>query len=160
MIQVPSNKPHIPANVAKEASQQISKEVQKNEQVAKQSITKPVAPKITNISRGPEMDSAALAVRLAALATEAKEVDKQRKFKEILEKVIELTGLKEPEAAMEEASKRLQEEIETELERIQANKELMEEAHDWEKFADLLAGMGEEVAEGLIATLKESIREL
>ncbi|MFC1510766.1 hypothetical protein ACFL5U_00035 [Candidatus Margulisiibacteriota bacterium] len=155
---VPSNKPHIPAPAAKEAAKDVKKGVQKEDQAAK--APRKVAPRVTNVGRGPEMDSAALAVRLAALATEAKEMEKAREFKEILEKVIELTGMTEPEAAMEEASKQLQKEIFAELERIKANKELMDEAQDWQKFADLLASMGTENAEAMVGMLRDAVREL
>ena len=160
MIQVPSNKPHIPANVAKEAAKEVSKEAQKQDTAAKAQSQKPIAPRLSNVGRGPELDSQAIAVKLAAMATEAKGKEKAREFKEILQKVIEFTGISEPEAAMEEASKRLQKEIETELERIKGTKELMEEAEDWQRFADLLERMGPEQAEAMLAMLKEAIHDL
>ncbi|MFH1825880.1 MAG: hypothetical protein ABH823_01130 [bacterium] len=161
MIHVPSNKPHIPPSVAKEAAKEVSKPANQLDQADKTQNQKSVAPKLSNVGRGPELDSRAIAVRLAALATEAKKKEiGYEEFERILNQVIELTGLMDPEAALEEANQRLQKEIETELEKIMANKELMDEAKDWEKFAELLANMGQETAQAMIGMLNDSIKEL
>ena len=61
---------------------------------------------------------------------------------------------------MEEANKRLQKDIETQLERIKKSKDLMEEASAWQGFAELLNSMGEEQAEAFVSMMKESISEL
>lgn len=154
MIKVPGQKPHVPPPI-------VPKEAAKETQKAAEQPARPVAPLGPGIGRGPEMDARAIAVRLAALATEAKEKEiAAEEFERILEEVIELTGLKEPQAALEEANRKLQKEIEIELEKIKANAELMEEAEDWQKFAELLSRMGPEAVETMIGMLKESIRTL
>lgn len=151
MIRVPGEKPFVPPISPKEA---------KPEKVEE----KPTAPKVIpkeGIGRGPEMDSRAIAVRLAALATEAKEKEiAAEEFERIIEEVIKLTGLKEPQAAMEEANRKLQKEIELELERIKSSKELMEEAEDWQRFAELLAMMNKEQVKAFLGILKDEIRGL
>lgn len=85
-----------------------------------------------------ELDSRAIAVRMAALATDAKARDLS--FEEIVEKVIKETGLSEVQAAMEEANRKVQKEIEDELDKIKENKELMEEAAAWQELANILEG--------------------
>ena len=126
MIRVPGEKPHVPPPITpKEANA---------EKKAEEKGRPTKGPARPAIGRGPEMDARAIAVRLAALAAEAKEKDvAAEEFERILEEVIQLTGLKEPEAALAEANRRLQKEIELELERIKSNKELMEEADGWQK---------------------------
>lgn len=95
------------------------------------------APSRPAVSREPyELDSRAIAVRMAALATDAKE--RELSFEEIIEKVIKETGLTDVQAAFEEANRKLQKEIEEELEKIKKNKELMEEAGSWQELAELL----------------------
>lgn len=151
MMRVPGEKPFIPKIIPKEAN----KEVEKTEQPAAKPLPVP-----SSIGRGPELDARAIAVRLSALATEAKKKEiSADEFKRILDEVITLTGLKEPEAAMQEAARRLQEEIEIELQKIKDNKDLMEEAEDWQRFADLLERMGTEQAEAMLTMFNESIRE-
>ena len=156
MIRVPHGKPHVPPPVTpKEAAKEAKKAGDEKGQQAK------AAPARPGIGRGPEMDSRALAVRLAALATEAKEKEvAAEEFERILEEVIKLTGLKDPQAAMETANKKLQKEIEIELQRIKDNKDLMEEAEDWQKFGELLARMGQEQVEAFIGMLQGEIRAL
>jgi hypothetical protein len=155
MIRVPGEKPHVPPPVSpKEAG----KEAKKAEEEARPARPAPARPEI---GRGPEMDARAIAVRLAALATEAKEKEiAAEEFERILEEVIELTGLNEPEAALEEANRRLQKEIELELEKIKSNKELMEEAESWQRFGELLAQMNEEQVSAFIGLLQTEIRGL
>ncbi|MFH1684016.1 MAG: hypothetical protein ABIA67_03955 [Candidatus Margulisiibacteriota bacterium] len=156
MIQVPHNKPHIPPPIVpKDAGKEAKKA---DDQSSRQA--KPLPAK-ANIGRGPELDSRAIAVRLAALATEAKEKEVAgHEFERILEEVIKLTNLKDPQAAMEAASKQLQEEIETELEKIKKNKDLMEEADSWQKFGDLLSQMNKEQVEAFLGLLQSEIRAL
>jgi len=150
MMRVPGEKPFIPPVSPKEVKPEKAAE-------EKPAVAKPV-PR-GNIGRGPEMDSSAIAVRLAALATEAKEKEiGADEFERILEEVINLTGLKEPQAALEEANRRLQKEIEIELQKIKENKELMEEAESWQEFAKLLAQMSEGQIENFLGLLKETIR--
>ncbi len=96
------------------------------------------AGKSGQVARAPSMDSHAIAVALASAAKEAKE--KELSFHEILQRVIDLTGIKNPQGAMEEANRQLQEEIDKTLDDIKSNKELMEEAQGWESFAELLGG--------------------
>ncbi|MBN2058757.1 MAG: hypothetical protein JW782_08165 [Candidatus Saganbacteria bacterium] len=157
MIWVPGGgKPHVPPSIQ---PKEVGKDAKKvDDQSGRQA--KP-APGRADIGRGPEMDARAIAVRLAALATEAKEKEiATEEFEKILEEVIKLTGLKDPQAAMEAANKRLQEEIETELEKIKANKDLMEEADSWEKFGELLSHMNKEQVEAFIGLLQNEIRAL
>jgi hypothetical protein len=153
MIRVPGEKPHVPPPITpKEA---------KGEKKAEEKGRPAKAPSRAEIGRGPEMDARAIAVRLAALAAEAKEKEvAAEEFERILEEVIQLTGLKEPEAALAEANRRLQKEIELELERIKSNKELMEEADGWQRFAELLSQMSEEQVEAFIGLLKGEIKAL
>jgi len=152
MMRVPGERPFVPQITPKEAN----KEAEKTEQQA----IKPQQPAPSSIGRGPELDSRAIAVRLSALATEAKKKEiSADEFKRILDEVITLTGLKSPEAAMAAASKKLQEEIEIELQKIKDNKDLMEEAEDWQQFADLLERMGSEQAEAMLSMFNESIKE-
>ncbi|MDI6731193.1 MAG: hypothetical protein QME05_01245 [Candidatus Margulisbacteria bacterium] len=153
MIRVPGERPFVPKITPKEAN----KEAEKTEQQA----AKPQQPVPSSIGRGPELDARAIAVRLSALATEAKKREiSADEFKRVLDEVITLTGLKEPEAAMQAASKKLQEEIEIELQKIKDNKDLMEEAEDWQRFADLLERMGPQQAEAMLGMLKASIHDL
>ena len=150
MMRVPGDKPFIPPVSPKEVKPDKAAE-------EKPAAAKPV-PK-GNIGRGPEMDASAIAVRLAALATEAKEKEiAADDFERILEEAINLTGLKEPQAALEEANRRLQKEIELELQKIKDNKELMEEAESWQEFAKLLSQMNEGQIENFLGLLKETIR--
>ena len=101
------------------------------------------------------------AERLAALATEAKEKEiGAKEFERILEEVIKLTGLKDPQAAMEAANEKLQKEIELMMAKIKANKELMDEADSWQKFGELLASMNQEQVESFIGLLQNEIRAL
>jgi hypothetical protein len=139
MIRVPGEgKPHVPPPIT---PKEVGKEVQK-EAKAKPGKTAPAKP---GIGRGPELDARAIAVRLAALTAEAKKKEiATEEFERILQKVIEFTGLQEPEAAMEEANRKLQKEIELELEKIKKNKDLMDEADSWQKFAELLTQMNKE----------------
>ena len=150
MIRVPGERPFVPPLTPKEVKPEKGPE------------EKPAAPKAApreGIGRGPEMDARAIAVRLAALATEAKEKEiGTEAFERILEEVINLTGLTEPQAAMEEANRRLQKEIEVELQKIKDNKELMEEADSWQEFAKVLSQMSEGQVESFLGMLKETIR--
>lgn len=155
MIHVPSGKPHVPPPITpKDTGKPVEKP---QDQGAKQAKAAPQR----GIGRGPEWDAASIAVRLAALATDAKEKEVQAEdFKRILEDVIKLTNLKDPQAAMEAANKKLQEEIETELEKIKGNKDLMDEAESWEKFGELLSRMDKEQVQVFIDLLQNEIKAL
>lgn len=159
MIQVPSNKPPAPPPInPKDIGKDVKKTEQETARPAKTTHAKPGQP---TIGRGPELDARAIAVRLAALATEAKGKEiAAEEFEHILEEVIKLTGLKNPQAALEEANRKLQKEIELELEKIKANKELMEEAGDWQKFGELLMQMNKDQVESFLGLMKDSIKEL
>ena len=154
MIRVPHGKPHVPPPVSPKEAGKVIKAGEEGKQ-AKPAPAKP------GIGRGPELDARAIAVRLAALATEAKEKEvAAEEFERILEEVIKLTGLKDPQAAMEAANKKLQKEIEIELQKIKENKDLMEEAEDWQRFAELLSQMNKEQIESLLGLLKQEVRGL
>lgn len=103
------------------------------------------------------LDSHAMAVRLAALAVEAKE--KELSMAKIIQRAIEETGMTNPQSAMEEVNKRMQKEIEEVLNEIKSNKELMEEAEAWEALGDLLeSNLTKEQAEAFIELVQSHIR--
>jgi hypothetical protein len=105
------------------------------------------------------LDSHAMAVRLAALAVEAKE--KELSMAKIIERAIEETGMTNPEAAMEEVNNRIQKEIEEVLNEIKNNKELMEEAEAWEALGDLLeSNLTKEQAQAFIDLVESHIKEM
>ncbi|MBU0573043.1 MAG: hypothetical protein ABIJ26_00135 [Candidatus Margulisiibacteriota bacterium] len=113
-----------------------------------------------NVGRGPEhMDAAAMAVALAAAAAKARE--KELSFEEIIQRVIDMTGITNAQDAMEEANRKIHKEIEAELQRIKDNKDLMEEAEAWEEFAQMLESeMGEEQAQTFVNLLNAEVRGL
>lgn len=163
MIQVPGGgKPHVPPHITpKEGGKEVQEAKEQPAQAAKAGAKGKAAAARPSIGRGPELDARAIAVRLAALATEAKEKEiSGEEFERILEEVIKLTGLKDPQAAMEAANKKLQKEIEAELEKIKANKELMKDAESWQQFADLLSQMDKEQVEAFIGMMQGEIRAL
>ena len=147
MIKVPGEKPFVPHVTP-------PKEAKQGEKLTEQPVAKPSAR--PGIGRGPELDAHAIATRLAVLAVEAKE--RELKFEDIIDRVIEETGMTNPQAAVEEANRKLQKEIEDELQRIKENKELMEEAETWQEFAGVLSRMNEEQVEAFLGLLKETIR--
>ncbi|MCX5750731.1 MAG: hypothetical protein NT099_03560 [Candidatus Saganbacteria bacterium] len=160
MIKVPGEgiKPYVPPPIT-------PKEAKGGQPVEEEQYSKPTQPmpKEAQIGRGPEMDSRAIAVRMAAAVTEAKkkDIDKEMKFEEIVRKVIEQTGMQEAEAAMAEASKQLQKDIETTLDEIKSNRDLMEEAEAWQDFAELLSSkLSQEQLEDFFGVLKEEIKNL
>jgi DNA polymerase III delta prime subunit len=106
-----------------------------------------------------ELDSRAIAVRMAALATDAKARDLS--FDEIVEKVIKETGLSEAQAAMEEANRKIQKEIDEELDKIKQNKELMEEAAAWQELANILeAGMSSDQVKEFLSMIDDEIKKI
>lgn len=106
-----------------------------------------------------ELDSRAIAVRMAALATDAKAKDLS--FEEIVEKVIKETGLSEAQTAMEEANRKIQKEIEEELDKIKGNKELMEEAVAWQELANILeGGMSNDQVKEFLSLIDGEIKRL
>ena len=119
MIKVPGERPFVPHITPKEA---------KGEEKIEDKPTAPKpAPKGESIGKGPEMDTRAIQVRMAAMATEAKAKEiSAEEFEEILEEAIKLTGLKDPQAALEEADRRRQKEIDIELEKIKSMKSFAE----------------------------------
>jgi len=142
---------------------QAPKEANSDEKKSQDTTSRPAAPLVgkSSIGRGPELDAQAIAVRLAVLATEAKkkEIDAEE-FERILQEVINLTGLEEPQAAMEEANRKMQKEIEVALQAIKDNKDLMEEAEAWESFAEILARLTEGQAEAILTMMHEEIKAL
>jgi hypothetical protein len=149
-IKGPGEKPFIPPITPKE----VKPEKGADEKLTPQPAVK--APAQPGIGRGPELDAHAIATRLAILASEAKE--KELKFEDILDRVIEETGMTNPQSAMEEANRKMQKEIEEEVIKIKENKELMEEAESWQEFSEVLARMNEGQVEGFLGLLKETIR--
>ena len=155
MIHVPGDKPHVP--------QITPKEIKAEPQADKTSQTARGAKQIPNIGKGPTYDAAAAAHRgkaiagmLAGLAMEAEK--KELSFAEIVQRVIDLTGITNPEAAMEEANRKMQKEIDDELEAIKANKDLMEEAASWEAFANILESkLSDEQIQSFIGLLKAEV---
>lgn len=109
------------------------------------------------IGKGPEMDTQAIQTRIAVLATEAKQ--RELKFEEIIELVIKMTGLTNPEAAMEEANRKQQKEIDDTLEAIKSNKDLMEEAESWQALAEMLEReLNNDQRSAFLDLLKDTIR--
>jgi hypothetical protein len=105
------------------------------------------------------LDSHAMSVRLAALATEAKE--KELSMAKIVERAIEETGMTNPQAAMEEVNKHLQKEIDEILDTIKSNKELMEQAESWQALGDLLEhSMTKGQAEAFIQLVEAQIKAM
>ncbi len=103
------------------------------------------------------LDSHAIAVRLAVLATEAKQ--KELSMARIIEYAIEVTGMTNPEAAMAEVNKRIQKEIDEVLDEIKNNKELMEEAEAWQALGDLLeSNLTPEQAQAFIDLVEAQIK--
>ncbi len=121
-------------------------------------LQRETAPQRSSVAREPfELDGRGIAVRMAAMAHEAKE--KELSFEEIIDKVIKETGLMEPQSAMEEANRKLQKEIENEIENILKNKGLMEEAKSWEELADLLENsMSEEQVSNFVGLLEQELK--
>jgi hypothetical protein len=151
-IKGPGEKPFVPPINPKDSKPEKAVEEKLSPQPA---VKAPVQP---GIGRGPEFDAHAIATRMAILATEAKE--KELKFEDIIDRVIAETGMTNPQQALEEANRKLQEEIENEIEKIKANKELMEEAESWQEFAQLLSNLSQEQVEGFLGLIKETIRTL
>jgi len=149
-IKGPGEKPFVPPISAKEVKPEKAPEEKLTPQPAVKAPTQP------GIGRGPELDAHAIATRLALLATEAKE--KELKFEDIIDRVIQETGMTNPQSAMEEANRKIQKEIEDEIVKIKENKELMEEAEAWQHFAQVLSRMNEEQVENFLGLLKETIR--
>lgn len=149
-IKGPGEKPFTPPVSPKDIKSQKGPE----EKLVQQPAVK--APAQPGIGRGPELDAHAIATRLAVMAAEAKE--KELKFEDIIDRAIQETGMTNPQAAMEEVNRRVQQEIEDEIGKIKENKDLMDEAEAWQHFAELLAHMNEEQVESFLGLLKESIR--
>lgn len=152
-MRVPGERPHIQPPISpKEANK--PQEAKPEEQASK-----PIPAPKEGFTKGPELDSRAIAVRMAALAHEAKE--KEFSFEEIIQRAIDETGSTNPQAAMEEANRKIQKEIDDVLVAIKENKELMEEAEAWQEFANILEQeLSEEQVSGFLDVIKDSIRSL
>jgi hypothetical protein len=154
MIKVPGERPYVPQITPKEMK--VDQPEAKPQQIQGQNIP--------NIGKGPEYDTAAIAQRakavsgmLAALAIEAEE--KELSFIDIIDRIMRLTGITNPEAAMEEANRKLQKEIEDELQAIKSNDELMKDAKSWEEFAELLESqLDEDQVKNFINILKAEVQ--
>ena len=143
MIRVPGQGPVVPWKKVEETTPEIRKPMP--------------APKEGN--KGPDFDARSIAVRMAALAVEAKE--KELSFEEIIQRAIDETGMTNPEAAVEEASRKLHKEIEDEIEMIKSNKELMDEADAWKTFSEILESeLSQDQISDFLGAIKESIKGL
>lgn len=151
MIHVPGNKPFVPPITPKE--------IKKAPEAQEEAVSKPVPPPKEGFVSNPQLDARAIAVRMAALAHEAKE--KELSFDEIIEEAIRETGEPDAQAALEEANRKTQKEIDEILEQIKSNKELMEEAEAWEEFGRILEKelSQEQVAE-FFGNINQSLRNL
>lgn len=150
MMKVPGDRPFTPPIAPKEI---------KPEKGPEEKLTPRPAvpvPERPSIGRGPELDSHALATRMALLAAEAKE--KELKFEDIIDRIIQETGMTNPQSAMEEANRKVQKEIEDEIVKIKENKELMDDAEAWQEFANILSRMNQQQIEGFLGLLQETIR--
>lgn len=128
------------------------------EEVVRPAASRPEG--VPSSGRGPDqMDSAAMAVALAAASAKAKE--KELSFEEIIQRLIDETGMTNPQEAMEEANRKTQKEIEAELVKIRENKDLMEESEAWEEFAKILEQeMTQEQYQAFFGLLTEEIKGL
>lgn len=149
-IKGPAERPFIPKITPKEIKPEKGPEEKLNPQPAVKPPSQP------GIGRGPELDTHALATRLALVAAEAKE--KELKFEDIIDRVIQETGMTNPQSALEEANRKIQREIEEEIVKIKENKELMDEAEGWKMLETMLLNMNEDQAQGFLGLLKEAIR--
>ena len=150
-MRVPGERPHVQPPIA-------PKEAKGKEEAQEEAISRPVPPPKEG-SKGPELDARAIAVRMAALASEAKK--KELSFEEIIQRAIDETGMTNPQAAMEEASRKLQKEIEDELDLIKADKEMMEEAEAWQTFGEILEHeLSQDQVSSFLEMLKENIRNI
>jgi len=145
----------VPSNIPPSQGPKGPKKVAQQKQGGKQGGAKALPGQV----KEPALDSRGLAVRLAALAMEAKE--KELSMAKIIEKAIEETGIKNPQAAMEEVNNKMQEEIESVLNEIKSNKELMEEAEAWQALGDLLeSNLSEEQMHAFVGLVENQIKEL
>lgn len=153
MMRVPGERPHIQPPI-------MPKDAKKSEEVKQEEVfSRPTPPPKEGFTKGPELDARAIAVRMAALVHEAKE--KELSFEEIVQKAIDDTGMINPQAALEEANRKLQKEIDDILEEIKSNKELMEEAEAWQTFGEILEKeLSQDQVEGFLSVIKDSIRSL
>ena len=152
MIRVPGDRPHVPPPIT-------PKEVKPSPETKPEAQTKPIPPPPKESLSAPSLDSRAIAVRMAALAHEAKQ--KEFSFEEIIQRAIDEAGTTNPQAAMEEANRKLQKEIDDVLVAIKSNKELMEEAEAWQEFANILEQeLSQDQIEGFLGVIKDSIRSL
>ena len=150
-MRVPGERPHIQPPIA-------PKEAKAKEEAQEEAVSRPVPPPKEG-NKGPELDARAIAVRMAALATEAKK--KELSFEEIIQRAIDETGMTNPQAAMEEASRKLQKEIEDELDLIKSDKEMMEEAEAWQTFGEILEHeLSQDQVSSFLEMLKDNIRGL
>jgi hypothetical protein len=100
--------------------------------------TKSTAPTGSEL-KGADWDARGIAARLSILASDAKKKDVDAEsFNRIIDEVMQLTGLKNPQAALEEANRKMQKEIEATVDEIKGNADLMDEAKAWQEFAELL----------------------
>ena len=150
-IKGPAEQPFIPKITPKEVK--ADKGGKEDSLTPQPAVKQPVQP---GIGRGPELDSHAIATRLAILATEAKE--KELKFEDIIDRVIAETGMTNPQGALEEANRRTQKEIEEEIVKIKENKELMEDAEGWKMLENMLLAMDEKQAQSFLGLMQETIR--
>ena len=99
----------------------------------------PATPQPAGNVNSADWDARGIATRLSVLAAEAKkkEIDAES-FNRIIDEVMQLTGLTNPQAALEEANRKMQKEIDDTLEEIKGNADLMDEAKAWQEFAELL----------------------
>ncbi|MFA4857830.1 MAG: hypothetical protein WC901_08100 [Candidatus Margulisiibacteriota bacterium] len=155
-IQGPSGKPFVPPINPKEIKQETPAE----------KTTSSTQTPMPAIGQGPEYDAASVAQRgkviagmLAQLAIEAEQ--KNLSFIDILDRIMKLTGMTNPEAALEEANRKLQQEIDGELDSIKSNRELMEEAESWQAFAELLESqLSDDQIESFIGLLRSEIKSI
>lgn len=153
MINIPGERPHIQPPI-------VPKEAKKSEEAKPEEYkSRPTPVPKEGFTHAPELDSRAIAVRMAALVQEAKK--KELSFQEIIQKAIDESGMTNPQAALEEANRKVQKEIDDILVAIKGNKELMEEAEAWEEFANMLENeLSEEQVEGFLGVIKDTIRSL
>jgi len=148
---VPGERPYVPPPTQ-------PKEAKPQEEL-KQEVRRPIPPPPPrDSSMGPMMDAKAISIRMAIIAAEAK--DKELSFEDIIERAIQETGMTNPEAALSEANRKTQKEIEEVLDQIKMNKGLIEEAEAWQEFGRALEQMSEDQAKSLLELIETSVKNI
>ena len=151
----------IPSHMPPPQMPPINPRTGKAEDAPQQQPARPVPAQTAGVSSGPQMTPHAQTIAAALAQAAAKAKEKELAFEEIVQRVIDLTNITDPQAAMEEANRKLQQEIENSIEAIKKNKGLMEEAEAWEEFAQILdSEMSEDQVDNFLGLLNEAVKNI